>query len=186
MMRSEESGRGKLTKAFKVSAANGFCGNSLICLLIYFHQPPVYPQLMLQCVTKFFLESVLYFILGASLVYSLPPPPIFGLQSGLFTRPPSSTISPVMSQRDYQLLRFPHSNINISLSSSQFSSSKVLQHEAYQLSSAGREIILLVLGLFARAPASIILFLSCPSDYPCFSSKQNSFPLSPSSIIVSL
>ena len=91
-----------------------------------------------------------------------------------------------MSQRDYQLLRFPHSNINISLSSSQFSSSKVLQHEAYQLSSAGREIILLVLGLFARAPASIILFLSCPPDYPCFSSKQNSFPLSPSSIIVSL
>ena len=74
MMRSEESGRGKLTKAFKVSAANGFCGNSLICVRIYFHQPPVYPQLMLQCVTKFFQESV-YILSWARLLYIPSPSP---------------------------------------------------------------------------------------------------------------
>ena len=116
MMRSEESGRGKLTKAFKVSAANGFCGNSLICLLIYFHQPPVYPQLMLQCVTKFFQESV-YILSWGRRIYSLLPTQYLGCRVDYSLVPPSSTISPVMRQRDYQLLRFPHSNINIALSS---------------------------------------------------------------------
>ena len=92
-----------------------------------------------------------------------------------------------MRQRDYQLLRFPHSNINISLSSLlQFSSSKVFARR-------GLSIIQLWQGdypscaRFICASASFHYpFLILPPDYPCFSTRQNSFPSSPASIIISL
>ena len=69
-------------KAFKVSAAaaaNGLFGKSPISIQIYFHKPPFSSVDAI----KFFH---FYFILGA--LYIFPPSsPIFGLQSGLFTRP---------------------------------------------------------------------------------------------------
>ena len=110
--------KGKFTKkAFKISAAaNGLCGKSSICGRIYFHQPVHPPQCSFSGVR-------LYFILGA-LSHIFPPSVQYlGSRVDYSLSLPSSTISPVMRQRDYQLLRFPHCNINIGLSS-QFSSSR--------------------------------------------------------------
>ena len=121
------------------------------------------PYILCCCNIKFFQDILSW----GRRTYSLPAAQYLGCRVDYSLVPPPSTISPVMSQRDYQLLRFPHSNINIALSS-QFSSSKVLQLEAYQLSSPGKEIILLLLSLFA--PTSFHYpFLLLPKDYPCFS-----------------
>ena len=124
------------------------------------------PYILCCCKIKFFQETI-YILSWGRRTYSLPAAQYLGCRVDYSLVPPPSTISPVMRQRDYQLLRFPHSNINIALSS-QFSSSKVLQLEAYQLSSPGKEIILLLLSLFA--PTSFHYpFLLLPKDYPCFS-----------------
>ena len=64
---------------------------------------------------------------------------------------PPSTISPVMRQRDYQLLRFPHSNINIVLSSSSRGLLIIIQ----------RQRLSFLCSLYLR-DASIILFFPCP------------------------
>ena len=88
--------------------------------------PNIFPQARISsaaaiCKVKFFQESIYILSWGRRIF----PPSLVAAQylgSRLDYSPPS-TISPVMRQRDYQLLRFPHCNINIGLSS-QFSSSR--------------------------------------------------------------
>ena len=138
--------KGKFTKkAFKISAAaNGLCGKSSICGRIYFHQPVHPPQCSFSGVR-------LYFILGA-LSHIFPPSVQYlGSRVDYSLSLPSSTISPVMRQRDYQLLRFPHSNINIVLSSSSRGLLIIIQ----------RQRLSFLCSLYLR-DASIILFFPSP------------------------